>query len=477
VPLPVGGEAVVKIHPVALLFPKMSAEEFTGLVESIRANGLLQRIVEHDGQIVDGRNRFEACKEAGVEPRFVKYAGKAQELTQFIIGSNLHRRHLTESQRALIAAKLSAESRKGRPKNGSIDPFSVDDAAKALSVGTASVKRARKVLESGDVSVIAKVERGESKVSAAAREIRERAKEGKDLLAIQDIPKKRNQIPAGAYSIATWNALSQEKRSEIIANPGGNSQFNKQDTEAIDWAKWSWNPVTGCRHNCPYCYARDIAERFYEQKFEPTFLPDRLGAPARMSIPNSAKEDVSYRNVFTCSMADLFGRWVPSEWIQAVLDVIAKSDDWNFLFLTKFPKRYAEFRFPNNAWIGTTVDCQARVESAEKAMAEVRASVKWLSIEPMIEPLSFSNLAAFQWIVIGGASRSSQTPEWRVPSEWWAPLHAEAAQVGVKVYHKTNLYRRSQEFPWQRKAKLVAPKPFQYLKGKTKSEIVFGEES
>jgi len=47
------------------------------------------------------------------------------------------------------------------------------------------------------------------------------------------------------------------------------SNLNRQKNDDIEWAKYSWNPVTGCLHNCPYCYARDIAERFYQQKFEP----------------------------------------------------------------------------------------------------------------------------------------------------------------------------------------------------------------
>ena len=63
-------------------------------------------------------------------------------------------------------------------------------------------------------------------------------------------------------------------------------KMNAQDNDSIDWAKFSWNPVTGCLHNCPYCYARDIAERFYPEKFAPTLHLDRLAAP--FNSPGSA---------------------------------------------------------------------------------------------------------------------------------------------------------------------------------------------
>jgi hypothetical protein len=87
--------------------------------------------------------------------------------------------------------------------------------------------------------------------------------------------------------------------------------FNRVN-DNIGWARWSWNPVTGCLHNCDYCYARDIAQRFtgsYPKGFEPDFWPERLDAPANTRLPAKADGDESWRRVFTCSMADLFGEW------------------------------------------------------------------------------------------------------------------------------------------------------------------------
>src|SRR5580765_4490984 len=117
-----------------------------------------------------------------------------------------------------------------------------------------------------------------------------------------------------------WAALDDQAQRDALTFTG-QAKFNAQDgneersTQNIEWAQWSWNPVTGCKHDCPYCYARDIAHRFYPMRFEPALWYKRLTAPANTPRPEKAVQDVSFRNVFTCSMADLFGRWVPSEWI------------------------------------------------------------------------------------------------------------------------------------------------------------------
>lgn len=269
-----------------------------------------------------------------------------------------------------------------------------------------------------------------------------------------------------------WKGLDDESRIEACKGVLSNKNFNQQNTDSIEWARWSWNPVTGCLHDCPYCYARDIAKRYestaYPQGFQPTLLPERLLTPQSMRVPERAVDDVSYKNVFTCSMADLFGRWVPAEWIESVLRQVADNPQWNFLFLTKFPKRMSEFAIPRNAWMGTTVDCQARVKNAEKAFGKVDCQVKWLSVEPMIEPLLFSRLDLFQWLVIGGASRSSNLPAWTPPIDWIVDLHRAGRMAECKIYYKTNCGMsddlRIREFPWQKRKSKKAPAGFHYLK-------------
>jgi protein gp37 len=220
--------------------------------------------------------------------------------------------------------------------------------------------------------------------------------------------------PGEFVPLEEWDSWDDERRQRLWEDlrdaPSASTAMTFQDGDSIEWARWSWNPVTGCLHNCPYCYARDLANRLYDPKlkFAPALWPARLHAPRNVKVPadkiaavvgdgpHARAERTGLKSVFVCSMADLFGRWVPAEWIEAVLAEVRAAPQWNFLFLTKFPIRMAEFDFPGNAWVGTTVDCQARVAAAEKAFRKVRAGVKWLSVEPLIERLKFTDLGAFQ---------------------------------------------------------------------------------
>jgi protein gp37 len=258
----------------------------------------------------------------------------------------------------------------------------------------------------------------------------------------------------------------EDGRKLYVVRSDRKAQFNSTN-EMVDWAWWTWNPVTGCWHGCPYCYARDIAHRFYDTNFEPTFYPDRLNAPQNMKpmtvqrIQNEANkrrvrfEDalIFSKNVFTCSMSDLFGKWVPEDWILQVFESVKKSPEWNFLFLTKFPQRLQEINdklggFPENVWVGTTVDTQSRVALAEKAFKNIDAKVKWLSIEPMLEPLTFSSLEMFDLIAIGGQSRTTKEPEFQPEWIWVEDLLAQARKSNTSVYFKENLRSRPKELPW-----------------------------
>lgn len=279
-----------------------------------------------------------------------------------------------------------------------------------------------------------------------------------------------------------WREMPESDRAAVLGRIGKKG-LNKQDNTDIEWADWSWNPVTGCLHGCPYCYARDIAFNIYpaEVAFSSTIWLDRLTAPHNQNVPKDADERIAQKNIFTCSMADLFGRWVPKEWIERVLAEAKANPQWNFLFLTKFPKRMAEFDIPPNAWMGTTVDLQARVANAEKAFENVKADVRWLSIEPMIEPLKFNRLDLFDWIVIGGASPSKAidgtpaTPAWNIPIDWIVDLHQQARKAGCKIYYKTNSglcdpYTRIREYPGFESQAAKAPDVFNYLGNIAKKE-------
>lgn len=163
--VPPGG---ARWHPMADIFPWIEGPAFQELVEDIRKNGVLEPIVFFDGMILDGRNRYMAAREVGIPYPRVEYRGN--DPLGFVIAKNLARRHLTESQRAMVAAKLARMPR-GRPaENAETSVFipTQADAAKTLNVSVDSVQFARRVQEQGAPELIQAVETGKVSVSAAA---------------------------------------------------------------------------------------------------------------------------------------------------------------------------------------------------------------------------------------------------------------------------------------------------------------------
>lgn len=163
----------LEFHPVADLFPLLQGEALQKLVADIRQNGLLKPIlVDAQRRIIDGRNRYLACLEAGVEPRFTEWQGQGL-LPDLALSLNLHRRHLNESQRALVAAKLAKLwTAQGLNSAANLQPKSVgrvcDKAARQVNVSPRLAAYAAKVLDHGCPELIAAVESGGLKVSIAA---------------------------------------------------------------------------------------------------------------------------------------------------------------------------------------------------------------------------------------------------------------------------------------------------------------------
>lgn len=164
-------------HPYADIFPWIEGEAFRDLVEDIRQHGVREPIVFHEGKILDGRNRYMAARELGVDYPRIEYDG--DDPLGFVISLNLKRRHLTESQRAMVATRL-AKLEKGRPvedNSANLRIFDGDqpapkvtqsDAARMLNVSERSIQTARKVQEHGAPELVEAVETGKVSVSAAA---------------------------------------------------------------------------------------------------------------------------------------------------------------------------------------------------------------------------------------------------------------------------------------------------------------------
>lgn len=153
-------------HPAANIFPLLDGPELDALAEDIRAHGQRNPVIVIGTKVLDGRNRLLACARLGIEARFKQYEGN--DPVAFVLSENLHRRHLNESQRAMVAAKL-ATLRDGQRKVGKFaDVPSQAAAASRLSTSERSVRHAREVLDRGSEDVVKAVERGELAVSAAA---------------------------------------------------------------------------------------------------------------------------------------------------------------------------------------------------------------------------------------------------------------------------------------------------------------------
>jgi N6-adenosine-specific RNA methylase IME4 len=158
---------MMEFHPVSDIFPMMHREAFEELTEDIKLNGLLIPIVIYEDKVLDGRNRLKACDKLGIEPRFTAYDG--DDPLAYVVSQNLSRRHLDESQRAMVAARI-ANLKEGRPKkNAPIGGVSTAHAAKRLSVGPRSLERAKKVLRDGTKGLVRAVEDGNIAVSIAAK--------------------------------------------------------------------------------------------------------------------------------------------------------------------------------------------------------------------------------------------------------------------------------------------------------------------
>jgi hypothetical protein len=158
-------------HHLANLFPAMSEEEFKALKDDIQANGLRVPIVIYLGQILDGRHRYRAAMEAKItltEKDFKEFKTSDGDLIKFVVSQNVNRRHLNESQRAIIAGELANGTHGGDRSKTSIDVLNEDQAAKMLNVGKASVQRAKIVLK-GNPALANAVRNGDIKVSAAQK--------------------------------------------------------------------------------------------------------------------------------------------------------------------------------------------------------------------------------------------------------------------------------------------------------------------
>lgn len=218
----------MKIHPAAEIFPEMSAKAFAELKADIQANGQQEAILLYDNEILDGRHRYRACTELGIEPEFAEaIIDRLGDPVSYVISKNLHRRHLSESQRAIIAGK-AAQLRVGRPSTEETPQIwgikSVQQAADAVNVGRGTVESAKKVLAKGDESVINAVSQGDLPVSVAEQLVKvepdkkkqaEAIKKGKE--EVKKVVKAKQDEKRQAESAPTERDVAQRERESLLA--------------------------------------------------------------------------------------------------------------------------------------------------------------------------------------------------------------------------------------------------------------------
>ena len=235
----------------------------------------------------------------------------------------------------------------------------------------------------------------------------------------------------------------------------------------IEWCDYTFNVITGCRHDCPYCYARKMALRFkgdtgqnigktgaylrtedglyvlenafkdengstimYPFGFEPTFHKYRLD---QLNTIGNGKR------IFVGALTDMFGNWVPEGWIGSVMDACLEQPQHMYLFLTKNPGRYKNIPLPegDHFWYGTSVTRQMEVE---RILHLPKGSRQFISIEPILEKVTIPDdyLKGIGWILIGaetGIRKGKIIPS----ADWVKDIVLLADEHGIPVFMKDSL--------------------------------------
>jgi protein gp37 len=183
----------------------------------------------------------------------------------------------------------------------------------------------------------------------------------------------------------------------------------------IEWTEATWNPSVGCTKispGCKHCYAESMSKRLkamgtpgYENGFRLTMLAERLQEPLQRKKPTV---------YFVNSMSDLFHQSVPDGFIDQVFDVISRCPKHTFQILTKRAERLANYaanrELPRNAWLGVSVEDKKYGVPRIEHLRRVQASVRFLSVEPLLEAIGPIDLTGIHWVIVGGESGPKSRP-------------------------------------------------------------------
>jgi protein gp37 len=219
------------------------------------------------------------------------------------------------------------------------------------------------------------------------------------------------------------------------------------DRSAIEWTGATWNPTTGCDRTspgCDNCYAMALSKRLkamgsakYQNDGEATtsgpgfgitMHEDALMVPERWRLP---------RTVFVNSMSDLFHPGVTDEFIVRVFEVMQATPRHTYQLLTKRSRRLEQLAsslpWPPNLWIGTSIESDRYSYRADQLRTVKAAAVRFLSLEPLLGPLPNLELAAIDWVIVGGESGKGHRP---LEVEWARELRDRSIAAGAAFFFK-----------------------------------------
>jgi protein gp37 len=213
------------------------------------------------------------------------------------------------------------------------------------------------------------------------------------------------------------------------------------DKTPIEWTDATWNPVTGCTKvsaGCDNCYAERFSERWrgtlghpFENGFELTMRPERLLQPLTWKRP---------RMIFVNSMSDLFHKELPKDFIARVFATMERADWHTYQILTKrsslmqkfINDRYRDQKAPPHMWFGVSVE-DSKARSRIEHLREANASIRFLSIEPLIGRMGDLNLEGIDWVIVGGESGPRARP---MKPDWVTEIRDQCVRKRVAFFFK-----------------------------------------
>lgn len=209
-------------------------------------------------------------------------------------------------------------------------------------------------------------------------------------------------------------------------------------TSKIEWTEQTWNPTTGCTKvspGCKNCYAETMARRLqamgakgYENAFQLRLVPERISDPVKRKKPTI---------FFVNSMSDVFHEDVPYEYIDKIFETIKATPQHTYQILTKRAARMAEYfadkSVPKNAWIGVSVEDREYGVPRIDYLRKVNASIRFLSVEPLLECVGELDLTGIHWVIVGGESGRNARP---MKPQWAESIRNQCETAGVAFFFK-----------------------------------------